>query len=694
MFIFAGKHITRHGIMNKLQTIENHFVEKIVLTLQDLSEYFNVSVRTIQRIISPLDTIKSYDHNGRYFSLEKLAHFDSVGIWKYQDIHFSKYGTLKSTLVAIINNSSEGMDASQIKEALDLDTRSFCFSIRMSVVLDVKKVGKHYVYFSADQKRFSQQLTNRKQALESSARAPLEGTAAICVLVETIKYPDFSFEQLSQHLSKQGIKIKPEVMRDFFIFYGIEKKNSGFQVVELLQELTYDAVKSLNLTDKFAFTPVLYFKTNKEVCPHCHTRLKVYRTDRRKIYLLDIGQCEAHRTFMHCHDCDRVFESEDFEKRVPPCANVGYDVLVFTGQMILCEHRTIKEAVLELKKRNVHISPSQVAYLAGKFIVYLSILHLQSASRIKQHITDNGGYILHVDGTCDGDSPHLISAIDEVSHFVLANVKVPSESKDRLIPFLEGIKEQYAIPLAVSSDMGRGLLNSIAEVFPGVPHFICHFHFLRDIGKDLLEKEYALIRKKLKSYKISAKLRYRIGYEFGDKPQNIHVDQINQVLQSMAPINTHDNAAIKKLCYVLLLWALDGKKHGDGLGFPFDRPHAEFYRRLYLLWEQLDRLQRKCIENKPLYKCVTRIIDDLTPLINDMQCLTAYRELTKKQSVFDNLRQALSITLPNTTIGLNDEGQDIDMGTIENRVMLFKDNLIKARGYHKSIAYQKIDQAD
>jgi hypothetical protein len=87
----------------------------------------------------------------------KLAHFDSVGIWKYKDIHFSKYGTLKNTLVAIINNSSEG----------------------------------------------------------------------ICVLVKTIKYPDFSFEQLSQHLSKQCIKIKPEVILDFFIFYGIEKKTPG-----------------------------------------------------------------------------------------------------------------------------------------------------------------------------------------------------------------------------------------------------------------------------------------------------------------------------------------------------------------------------------------------------------------------------------------------------------------------------------
>ncbi len=227
MFMFADEHITRHGIMDKLQTIENHFVEKNVLTLQYLSQYFNVSVRTIQRIISPLDTIKSYDHNGRYFSLKKLAHFDSVGIWKYKDIHFSKYGTLKNTLVAIINNSSEGMDASQIKEALDVDTRSFLFQYKDVSGIRREKVGKHYVYFSADQQRFSQQLSNRKQALESSIGAPLEGTAAICVLVETIKYPDFSLEQLSHHLGKQGIKIKPEVIHDFFIFYGIEKKTPG-----------------------------------------------------------------------------------------------------------------------------------------------------------------------------------------------------------------------------------------------------------------------------------------------------------------------------------------------------------------------------------------------------------------------------------------------------------------------------------
>ena len=393
---------------------------------------------------------------------------------------------------------------------------------------------------------------------------------------------------------------------------------------------------------------------------------------------------------MYCPDCDCVFPSEDFEKRVPPYANVGYDVMVLTGRLILSEHHTINETVLELKKRNVHISSSQVAYLAQKFVIYLSILHQQSASLLKSHIIEKGGYILHVDGTCDGASPHLISAIDEVSNFVLANMKVPGESKEQVVPFLKEIKEQYGDPLAVSSDMGRGLLSGIAEVFPGVPHFICHFHFLRDIGKDLLEKEYALIRNKLKKHKISAKLRYRMGYEFGDNTQNIHVGEINQIVKGLEPINSQDNAAIKKLCHVLLLWALDGKKHGDGMGFPFDRPHAEFYRRLHLLWKQLGNLQGKGIENKSLFKCVTRIIGDLSPLVNDMQCMTAFKGLTRKQNVFDNLRQALSIAQPNTTKGLNDTGEDIAMSTIKNRVNQFNDNLVKTKGYHKNTAYQKL----
>lgn len=227
MFIFVAKHIIRQSIMDTLQSIENHFIAKNVLTLQNLSQYFNVSVRTVQRMIIPVDTIRSYDHNGRYFSLEKLARFNSMGIWEYNNIHFSRFGTLKNTLVTIINNSSQGMDASQIKDVLGMDTRSFLFQYKDVSGIKREKVGSHYVYFSSEPGQLSKQLSNRKQGLASMAQAPLEGTAAISVLVETIKHPDFTFEQLSKHLGKQGIKIKPEIIEDFFLFYGIEKKTPG-----------------------------------------------------------------------------------------------------------------------------------------------------------------------------------------------------------------------------------------------------------------------------------------------------------------------------------------------------------------------------------------------------------------------------------------------------------------------------------
>ena len=50
----------------------------------------------------------------------------------------------------------------------------------------------------------------------------------------------------------------------------------------------------------------------------------------------------------------------------------------------------------------------------------------------------------------------------------------------------------------LSADMGKGLLTAIEDIFPGVPSLICHFHFLRDLGKDLLESDYRTLRNGLK----------------------------------------------------------------------------------------------------------------------------------------------------------------------------------------------------
>ncbi len=210
--------------MNKIERVENQFFEKIIVTLPELSWLLNVSVRTIQRITNPLDIIRSYDHNGRYFSLGRLAEFNSYGIWEYHQVHFSEFGNLKNTLVGIIDHSPQGMEATLIREVLGVDTRSFLSQYNAVSQVKREKLGGHYVYFSGDQDKFSAQRSRRMQTIEAVAHPLLKGSVAIEVLVAALKHPGFTAGELSEYLHQSGTRVNPEIIRDFFNFHGLEKK--------------------------------------------------------------------------------------------------------------------------------------------------------------------------------------------------------------------------------------------------------------------------------------------------------------------------------------------------------------------------------------------------------------------------------------------------------------------------------------
>ena len=65
-----------------------------------------------------------------------------------------------------------------------------------------------------------------------------------------------------------------------------------------------------------------------------------------------------------------------------------------------------------------------------------------------------GGYVLHMDGTCEGDSPHLFSCMDEISNIVLGNRKMPTEDSQFIVPLLQDMKAAYGNPVALVHDMG------------------------------------------------------------------------------------------------------------------------------------------------------------------------------------------------------------------------------------------------
>ena len=69
-----------------------------VATLPQLKAALGTTVDlTVFRKLSALPYRTSYSHRGAYYTLDTLAQYDELGLWSYQDIHFSRYGTLLDT---------------------------------------------------------------------------------------------------------------------------------------------------------------------------------------------------------------------------------------------------------------------------------------------------------------------------------------------------------------------------------------------------------------------------------------------------------------------------------------------------------------------------------------------------------------------------------------------------------------------
>jgi hypothetical protein len=364
---------------------------------------------------------------------------------------------------------------------------------------------------------------------------------------------------------------------------------------------------------------------------------------------------------------------------------------------LFLEYKNEKEIQNEIKQRNITISCSEIACLARRFIICLAIAHKESSARIKQLMNKNGGYILHVDAMCDGDSPHLMSALDEISQIVLDNVKLPTEKADKIVPFFERIKKSFGRPIAVVHDMGKGISSAVGGVFKNIPDFICHFHFLRDIGKDLFGKENDLIRKRLRVHSICGCLRKmatRLKKKIDTQPdvaRSLTAGLENGVLEEGALEYTP-----VIIVYTLIQWALDGKNQGHGYGFPFDRPYLVFYQRLMTIYLQSKRLQkihlRDCAkDNKPFHQLCSLLEDTL----NDETLKAGVEQMQGKIPVFDKLREAMRIADPRQGHGLNDDGEDADIKTIKQGVEEFRQWLVHEDRFKENRDYQKmIEQID
>lgn len=134
-------------------------------TMDELKVALGTSVDlTVFRRLRELRYCTSYSHSGKYYALRSVARFDERGLWKYQDVHFSKHGSLVQTAEQAVLASARGFTAAELESELGVETKGALLSLFRRGRLAREAVSGAYVYFTADPQTRREQLFARSLA--------------------------------------------------------------------------------------------------------------------------------------------------------------------------------------------------------------------------------------------------------------------------------------------------------------------------------------------------------------------------------------------------------------------------------------------------------------------------------------------------------------------------------------------------
>lgn len=157
-----------------------------IATLPELKEALGTEVdSTVFLKLKELDYRTSYSHRGRYYTLDEVARFDELGLWSFRSVWFSSYGTLVSTVEAMVEASEAGYYANELENVLHVEVKVPLLKLVREERIVRDKVSDRYLYLSAAAASRRQQLANRQ--VYEARPSDLQMGAGVRVLPDELK---------------------------------------------------------------------------------------------------------------------------------------------------------------------------------------------------------------------------------------------------------------------------------------------------------------------------------------------------------------------------------------------------------------------------------------------------------------------------------------------------------------------------
>jgi len=406
--------------------------------------------------------------------------------------------------------------------------------------------------------------------------------------------------------------------------------------------------------------------TQRSSCPCCHDPMVVEKTILRQVSTLAHGSLKVHETVLVCgkgcrHEDGSLVRrrSEDIGPHVPPGGVFGYDVIVHVGLQRFLFHRQREEIRQDLEEEHdITVSTGAISTMQRRFLSYLQDLHTARAPLLAEALALDGGWPLHLDATGEDGRGTLLVLLAGWRRWVLASIKIPTERADQILPCLHWVADHFGNPCAVMRDLGRAMISAVAsfreERGLSIPALSCHFHFLQDVGKDLLAAAYGTLREKLRQTGIRLRLRTLardLGREIGPE-----IDRAREAVEhwKVSSDSSHqlpqDPVAAQAVVRGLTQWVLDFPAQSTDRRFPFDRPLLDLYDRCVTGARATDAFLRNPPPDASARRALRRLSRALDLVASNQPMVGVISSLRMRADLFDQLRATIRLCPSSPTV--------------------------------------------
>ncbi len=235
-------------------------------------------------------------------------------------------------------------------------------------------------------------------------------------------------------------------------------------------------------------------RPTRKLCPGCGGFMRVRYENRRTLVTLSgavrlrlkIRRCERDGCTRH----HKPYRPEAEGAIALPQHEFGLDVIALVGALRHREHHSVPEIHAVLRRRGVAIAERSVTNLLDRYDELLATA-LTDSERLRGVLASQGRVVLALDGMQPDVGHEVLWVVrDCLSGEVLLARSLLSGAADDLAPLLGEVAAAVGVPVeGVISDGQTSIRRAVERALPGVPHQLCHFHFLREAALPVFEAD-------------------------------------------------------------------------------------------------------------------------------------------------------------------------------------------------------------